>query len=168
MLSSVRRVVLLLLPRLVLLTPLLLCLGCSGNREAPAVLKGRLVLDTDPNPLMARRVGEDLYELAFAIVMREEGGVGVRIEDFTVEAIAFKTVVVHSQTFPATYITGRGYPAEVEAGKYLRFDFVKRWSLPTRLLLSGAAVRVTARTVDREGRRDVSRVRIDVRVEEGR
>lgn len=128
------------------------------------MIKGRLVLDTDPNPLVARKVGEDLYELAFAIIMREEGGVDVRIEDFTVEAIAFKTVVVRTQTFPATYITDRGYPASVAAGKYLRFDFVKRWSLPSQFLLSGAAVRVIARTVDRQGRRDVSTVRIDVSV----
>jgi hypothetical protein len=144
---------------------LLLCIACSGLQETPALVKGRLVLDTDPNPLIARAVGEDLYELAFAIVMREEGGVDVRIEDFTVEAMAFRTMVVQSQTFPATYITGRGYPAAVPAGQYLRFDFVKRWSLPTRLLLSGAALRVTARTVDAQGRRDVSVVKIDVEVE---
>lgn len=145
---------------------LLLTLACSGLQETPALLKGRLVLDTDPNPLIAKPVGEDLYEVAFAIVMREEGGVDVRIEDFTVEAIAFKTIVVHSQTFPASYITDRGYPASVAAGQYLRFGFVKRWSLPSRLLLSGAAVRVTARTVDARGARSVSGVKIDVDVGE--
>jgi hypothetical protein len=143
---------------------LLVCAACTGLQETPALIKGRLVLDTDPNPLVARQVGDDLYELAFAIVMREEGGVDVRIEGFTVEAIAFKTVVVQSQTYPASYITDRGYPAAVAAGQYLRFDFVKRWPLPTRLLLSGAAVRVTARTIDAQGRRDVSVVKIPVRV----
>lgn len=145
---------------------LLLLAACSGMvREAPTPIKGRLILDTDPNPLVVRQVGEDLYELAFAIVMREEGGVDVRIEDFTVEALAFKSVVVQSQTFPATSITGRGYPDGVAAGQYLRFDFVKRWPLPTRLLLSGAVLRVTARTVDAAGRRDESKVRIPVVVE---
>lgn len=150
--------------RRTLLLALLLSSCTTLDREAPTALKGRLILDTDPNPLVARQVGEDLYELAFAIVMREEGGVDVRIEDFTVEAIAFKGVVVQSQTFPASYITDRGYPAAVAAGEYLRFDFVRRWSLPARLLLSGAAVRVTARTVDRDGRRDTTNVRIPVTV----
>lgn len=150
-------------PRRLLLL-LLLCLACSGAPETPAVLKGRLVLDTDPNPLAARKVGDDLYEFSFAIVMREEGGVDVRIDDFTVEAVAFKTVVVRSQTFPGSYIVERGYPAEVPAGQYLRFDFRKRWPIPTRFLLSGATVRVTARTVDRQGRKDVSRATIGVRL----
>jgi hypothetical protein len=141
---------------------LVLC-GCtSAVREAPAVLKGHLVLDVAPNPLVARPLGGDLYELAFDIIMRESGGVDVRIEDFTIEAIAFRTVPVRSETYPASFITDRGYPAEIAAGKVLRFSFVKRWSLPTRLLLSGAAIRVTARTIDRDGRRDAAQYRYDV------
>lgn len=131
-------------------------------RETPAAMKGHLVLEVEPNPLTARAVDDDLYEFAFDIIMRESGGVDVRIEDFTVEAIAFKTVTVQSQTFPAKFITDHGYPAEIAAGKYLRFGFVKQWSLPTRLLLSGAAVRVTARTIDRDGRRDTTQTRIGV------
>jgi hypothetical protein len=94
--------------------------------------------------------------------MREEGGVDVRIEDFTVEAIAFRTVPVKEQTFPASYITDRGYPADVAAGKYLRFSFTKRWQLPSRLLMSGASARVTARTIDANGRRDQCVVRVGV------
>ena len=96
--------------------------------------------------------------------MREEGGVGVSIEDFTVEAIAFKSVTVHRQVFPATYITERGYPARVEAGKYLRFSFVRRWQLPTRLLLSGASARIIARTIDDNGVRGETSIRIAVAV----
>ncbi|HET7712060.1 MAG TPA: hypothetical protein VFL80_09045 [Thermoanaerobaculia bacterium] len=144
---------------------LIACASCAGiPAESPAALKGHLVLDVDPNPLVARQVGEDLYEVAFDIIMREQGGVGVRIDDFTVDAIAFKGVTVQSQMFPASFITDRGYPANVAAGKYLRFSFVKRWSLPTRLLLSGASLRVTARTTDENGRRNVSNARIGVTV----
>jgi hypothetical protein len=86
----------------------------------------------------------------------------VRIEDFTVDAVAFKSVVVRSQTFPATFITDRGYPASIEAGKYLRFNFSKRWTLPAGLLLSGASARVEARTVDDNGVRGKSTVRVGV------
>ena len=120
------------------------------------------MLEVDPNPIVAVPAGEDLYDLKFDIDMREEGGVGVRIEDFTVEAIAFRTVTVKQQTFPASYITERGYPAEVAAGKYLRFSFTKRWQLPSRLLMSGASARVTARTIDENGRRDQCVVRVGV------
>ncbi len=142
---------------------LILYSACAAvPAETPAILKGHLVLDVDPNPLPARRVGNDLYEFAFDIIMREAGGVDVRIDDFTVDAIAFKTVTVHSQTFPARYITDRGYPAAIAAGKYLRFSFVKRWNIPTPLLLSGASLHVSARTIDANGRRDTSDVRIAV------
>src|SRR5438477_436219 len=80
-----------------------------------------------PNPIIAVPVGDNWYELRFDIVMRETGGVDVRIENFTVEALALRGVPVHSQTYPATFITDRGYPASIQAGKYLRFNFTKRW-----------------------------------------
>lgn len=135
----------------------LLVAGCSGlPKEESAVLRGHLQLEVEPNPLVARPLGDDVYEFAFDIIMRERGGVDVRIEDFTVEAIAFRSVPVRKQTYPASFITARGYPASIEAGKYLRFSFVKRWKLPTDLLLSGASARITARTIDADGRRDTS------------
>ncbi len=137
--------------------------GCSAlPREQVAPLRGRLELSVEPNPIVAHPLGGDLYELNFDIVMREAGGVGVRIEDFTVDAVAFKSVVVRSQTFPATYITDRGYPAEIESGKYLRFSFSKQWTLPAALLLSGASARVEARTVDDNGVRGKSTVKVGV------
>jgi hypothetical protein len=143
---------------------LLLFAACSAmDAEAPRPVRGRLVLETVPNPLVAKSLGGDAYEVAFDLVMREEGGVDTRIEDFTVDAIALGGVVVRSETHPAAYITGRGYPANVAAGQFLRFSFVKRWTLPTDLLLSGAAVRVTARTVDANGARDVTTFRAAVR-----
>jgi len=136
--------------------------GCAAvPKEAPVPVRGHLVLDTNPNPLIARRVGDDLYEFAFDIIMREAGGVDVRIEDFTVEAVAYRAVVVRSQTFPATAITDRGYPASIAAGKYLQFHFVKRWNIP-HALLPGASLRVSARTIDANGRRDTTGVRIGV------
>jgi hypothetical protein len=142
---------------------LFLLAGCSAfQQEAPASLRGRLVLEVVPNPIEAVRAGDDLYDLTFDIVMREAGGIRVTIEEFTVDAIAFKTVTVKSETFPASYITDRGYPAEIGAGKYLRFSFKKRWQLPSRLLLSGASARVTARTVDENGRKDVSTIKVGV------
>ena len=132
------------------------------QKEQPSLLRGRLVLETVPNPLSARSLGDDHYEVKFDIVMREEGGVDTRIESFTVDAIALKGVVVRSETHPASFITARGYPADVQAGQYLRFSFTKRWKLPTDLLLGGAAIRVTARTIDANGMRGVTTFRTDV------
>lgn len=132
------------------------------DREAPRQIRGHLVLETVPTPLVAKPLGGDEYEMAFDIVMREEGGVDTRILDFTVDALALGGLVVRSQTEPAEFITNRGYPATVPAGQYLRFSFVKRWRLPTDLLLKGAAVRVTARTIDANGARHVTTFRTDV------
>lgn len=142
---------------------LILLAACSSvDREAPRPIRGHIVLETVPNPLIAKSLGGDEYEVAFDLVMREEGGVDTRIETFTVDAIALGGVIVRSETHPATYITSRGYPANVAAGEYLRFSFVKRWTLPTRLLLSGASVRVTARTIDANGAKDVTNFRAEV------
>ena len=126
------------------------------------MLRGRLVLEVAPDPIRAVPVGEDLYEMTFDIIMREEGGVAVAIEDFTVEAVAFGSITVHSQTFPASFITQRGYPASIEAGKYLRFSFTKRWKLASHLLLSGASARIKARTRDAHGVRGETALRVGV------
>lgn len=141
----------------------LLASACASlDPELAVTPRGRLVLDVEPNPIVAKPLGGDQYELAFDIIMREEGGVGVRIEDFTVDAVAFRTVTVQSQTYPASFITDRGYPASIAAGKYLRFSFTKRWTLATDLLLSGASARVTARCIDENGVRSETQVRVGV------
>lgn len=151
--------------RTLLLSAAAFVVSCQTmQNEVPATLRGQLVLDVVPNPVAAIPVGDDLYELTFDIIMRESGGVGVTIEEFTVEAIAFRTVTVHRQTFPASFITDRGYPASIEPGKYLRFSFTKRWNLPSRLLMSGASARVRAKTRDANGVRAESHVNVGVEV----
>lgn len=140
----------------------LLCACSNLPREQAAPLRGRLELSVEPNPIVAHPLGSDQYELNFDIIMREAGGVALRIEDFTVDALAFKSVVVRSQTYPASFITDRGYPAAIQAGKYLRFSFSKRWTLPSAFLYSGASARVEARTIDVNGVRGTSGVRVGV------
>lgn len=152
----------------VTVTAMLAFTGCHAFRdESVAPLRGQLVLEVVPNPLVATPLGGDWYEMTFDIVMREEGGIGVRIEDFTVDAVAFRTVTVSTQTYPGSYIDQRGYPSTIEAGKHLRFSFTRRWQLPTPLLLSGASARVTARTIDVNGSRAESVVRVGVVVGDG-
>jgi hypothetical protein len=148
----------------VAISVLIFC-GCAAiPKESVAQLRGRLDLDVEPNPIVATPLGGNFYELKFDIIMREAGGVDVTIQDFTVDALALKRIPVRSQTYPASYITDRGYPASIRAGKYLRFAFTRRWPLPTELLMSGAAARVTARTIDANGVRGETTVRVGVRV----
>ena len=133
-------------------------------KESVAPMRGRLELEVEPNPIVATPLGNNWYELNFDIIMREAGGVDVRIEDFTVDALALKAIPVRSQTFPAKFITDRGYPDAIRAGKFLRFGFTRRWPLPTELLLTGAAARITARTIDANGARGETTIRVGVRV----
>ena len=130
--------------------------------EAVTVPRGTLVLETIPNPLRARLLPDGEFEVKFVLVMREEGGVRTRIEDFTVEAVALGGVIVRSEHHSASAITARGYPVDVDAGKYMQFEFSKRWKLPSGILLAGSSVRVTARTVDANGRRNVTNFRAAV------
>ena len=131
-------------------------------KESIAPLRGRLDLLVEPNPIVATPLGNNRYELKFDIIMREAGGVDVQIESFTVDALTLKTILLRSQTFPASFITDRGYPASIRAGKYLRFSLTRRWPLPTELLLSGAVARVTARTIDANGAHGETTIRVGV------
>jgi hypothetical protein len=144
---------------------ILILAACSViPKETATPIRGRLELEVEPNPIVASPVGGNWYELNFDIIMREAGGVDVRIEDFTVDALALKAIPIRSQTFSAKFITDRGYPDAIRAGKYLRFAFTRRWPLPTELLLSGAAARITARMVDANGARGETTIRVGVRV----
>jgi len=139
--------------------------ACSAmDREPVSVPVGTLVLETVPNPLIATSLGGGEFEIAFLLTMREEGGVDTIVESFTVEAITIGGLVVRTETHGPDFITARGFPADVDAGQLLQFEFVKRWKLPTDLLMKGAGVRVTARTVDANGRRNTATYRADVRV----
>lgn len=143
-------------------------LACAGlPRELPGEQRGTIVLDTIPNPLVALPLGDDEYEMRFEIVMREEGGVDTTIEEFTISALGPGGIVVRTETHPSIFITSRGYPASVEAGKYLSFDFVKRWRLPTPILLAGTSISVSARTVDVNGRRNTTVFRAPVDLHRG-
>jgi hypothetical protein len=133
-------------------------------KETLTPIRGHLELEVEPNPIVAMPLGGNWYELKFDIIMREAGGVDLRIEDFTVDALALKAIPVRSQTFPAKFITDRGYPDAIRAGKYLRFAFTRRWPLPTELLLTGAAARITARTIDANGARGEATIRVGVAV----
>lgn len=139
-------------------------LRCAAiPREVSPPLRGELVLEIDPNPIVAEKVGEDIYDFPFDIVMREAGGVGVTIEEFTVEVSLARLARVFSQTFPVAEITRRGYPAEVDAGQYLRFNFRTRKSVSSDLMFRGVTAAITVRTIDRNGWRGVSRTRVSVR-----
>ena len=139
--------------------------GCAAiPKENVVPIRGRLELEVEPNPIIATPLGGNMYDLRFDIIMREAGGVDVRIEDFTVDALALKAISVRSQTFPAKFITDRGYPDAIRAGKFLRFGFTRRWPLPTELLMTGAAARITARTIDANGARGETTIRVGVRV----
>src|SRR6267142_1395063 len=95
------------------ISALILAACAAIPKESVAPMRGRLELEVEPNPIVATPVGGNWYELKFDIIMREAGGVDVRIEDFTVDTIALKAIPVRSPTFPtdapvnkARYSTG--------------------------------------------------------------
>lgn len=149
--------------RLSLLLALLLAACSSVQTEKPAVLKGQLVLEVDPNPIVATRVSENTWEFPFDIVMREAGGVDLHIESFTIDVYVLGAIHVFSAPYEGSMITQKGYPDRIEAGQFHRFPFRIRRDVPNDILFKGAYADVTAQTLDAMGNRNETKLRVGVR-----
>src|SRR5512142_2378246 len=106
--------------RRTLLLALLLSACSSLETEKPAVLKGQLVLEVDPNPIVATRVSDKTWEFPFDIVMREAGGVDLQIESFTIDVYVLGAIHVFSAPSEGSAITQKVYPDRIEAGQFRR------------------------------------------------
>lgn len=144
----------------------LILAACSTlETEKPAVMKGRLVLEVEPNPIVATRISEKLWEFPFDIVMREAGGVDLRIESFTIDVYVLGAIHVFSAPYEGSVITQKGYPDRIEAGQFRRFPFKLRREVPNDVLFKGAYADVTAETLDAMGNRAETKLRVGVRAQ---
>lgn len=149
--------------RRLLLLALVLTACSSLETEKPAVMKGRLVLEVDPNPIVATRISDKTWEFPFDIVMREAGGVDLQIESFTIDVYVLGAIHVFSAPYEGSMITQKGYPDRIEAGQFHRFQFRIRRAVPNDILFKGAYADVTAQTLDAMGNRAETKLRVGVR-----
>jgi hypothetical protein len=147
--------------------PLLLVLasGCTSSVPPEERPPGRLAIEIVPNPIPATHLGDDVYEIAFAIAIREVGGSDVTIDYVSAEAIAFGGLRVARTRLDQDEIRRRGYPTMVKAGRVIRYSIREKRALPDERLLDSVRAEVLIVGTDAAGRPSSTRTTVTIRVE---
>lgn len=150
--------------RLALSLLLILVAGCASTVPPEQRLPGRLAIEIDPSPIPARSLGNDVYELAFDVAIREVGGNDVSIDRVSAEAVAFGGLRIARATLDQDEIRKRGYPTQVRAGKTIRYSIRETRALPDERLLDSVRAEVVIEGTDAAGRPTSTRTTVTIQV----
>lgn len=143
---------------------LIVLLACATPRPeglAPSI-GGSLAIDVYPNPIIAKQVRADLYQLPFEVSLRETGGMDVEIDGIRIE-VRLAALRIFAQAFDETELTRRGYSATVPAGSNVQYKFSPQRELPADLPLPQLSALVVVSGLDTTGRRTEARTTVLIR-----
>lgn len=132
-----------------LLLPLLFLLAACGGSQQPGTRSvpghGALSVEIVPNPVVAKRVSGETYDLPFEVVVRETGGRPVEITQVSATANLPGGLSLPIESWDAARIQSMGYKTTVPANGTLRYRFTPRREVPeavfggvtARLLVEG-------------------------------
>ena len=132
-----------------LLLPLLFLLAACGGSQLPGTRSvpghGAISVEIVPNPVVARRVSGETYDLPFEVVVRETGGRPVEITEVSATATIPGGLTFDLESWDAARIQSMGYKTTVPANGTLRYRFTPRREVPeavfggvtARLLVEG-------------------------------
>ena len=115
----------------------------SGTRPVPG--HGAISVEIVPNPVVARRISGETYELPFEVVVRETGGRPVEITQVSATANLPGGLSLPLESWDAARIQSMGYRTTIPANGTLRYRFTPRREVPeavfggvtARLLVEG-------------------------------
>ncbi|HEX6086513.1 MAG TPA: hypothetical protein VF266_18435 [Thermoanaerobaculia bacterium] len=127
----------------------LVLLAACGSSQQPATRSvpghGAISVEIVPNPVVARRVSGETYDLPFEVVVRETGGRPVEITQVSATAHLPGGLSLPIESWDAARIRSLGYQTTVPANGTLRYRFTPRREVPeavfggvtARLLVEG-------------------------------
>ena len=130
------------------LLPLLFLLAaCASSQPGTRAVPGHGAISVEivPNPVVARRVSGETYDLPFEVVVRETGGRPVEITEVSATATIPGGLTFDLESWDAARIQSMGYKTTVPANGTLRYRFTPRRDVPeavfggvtARLLVEG-------------------------------
>ncbi|HYC93676.1 MAG TPA: hypothetical protein VEO54_31010 [Thermoanaerobaculia bacterium] len=100
----------------------------NGTRSVPG--HGAISVEIVPNPVVARRISGDTYEVPFEVVVRETGGSRVEITRVSATAALPGGLSFDIESWDAARIRSMGYQTTVPANGELRYRFSPRQEVP--------------------------------------
>lgn len=151
--------------RALLITLALLLVACGGGSGGgPVITPGGAAISVEivPNPIVARNMGGEQYEFPFEVVVRNDGGSVVTIDEVRADVVGPMGINVASERYNAARIQSLGYATSVRAGGELRYGFRPVKSVPDDRLFSSVSAELTVIGHDQSGNQ--VRARTNVRV----
>lgn len=123
------------------------CASGGSDRSSNAAAS----IQIDPNPIIATQLSDGRWEFPFTVGIRENAGVGFRIDQVSAEVIAFGGVRVHQQVMDAAEIARLGYPTEIRANGLIELPFRPVRNVPDASLFQNVSAVVSLRGTDQNG-----------------
>jgi hypothetical protein len=124
----------------------------GGGGSTPVVTgHGALSISVSPNPIIARKVSGSIYDFPFTLVVREVGGLAVRIDSVSIDVDVLGGLRIYSQSFDAAELTRRNLPTYLGTGAELRYQFKPRRDVTDDRLFSSVSAELTIRATDAAG-----------------
>jgi hypothetical protein len=141
------------------------CTSSSTTQSGPTSVPGHGVISIEivPNPVVASKVSDDMYEFPFEVVVRESGGHTVNVNRVSADVTALGAIHVANESYDAARIRALGYATSISANGTLRYKFSPRRSVPDDRLFTGVAAEIVVDATDDTGQPMTARTTVTVR-----
>jgi hypothetical protein len=119
-----------------------------GTTSVPG--HGALSVQVVPNPVVARQISGDMYELPFEVIVRETGGSAVEITQVSATATLPGGFTVDIDEWDAARIRSMGYSPSIPANGEIRYRFAPRREVP-ETVFNGVTARLLVEGRDASG-----------------
>lgn len=123
---------------------------------------GALAVEIVPNPVVARQVSGETYELPFEVIVRETGGRAVDITRVSATATLPGGLSFDLESWDAERIRSMGYQTRVPANGELRYRFAPRREVP-EAVFGGVSARLLVQGRDDTGAETSANTTVTVR-----
>ncbi|HUR81740.1 MAG TPA: hypothetical protein VM733_13305 [Thermoanaerobaculia bacterium] len=136
--------------------------GSSGPGTTSVPGHGALSVEIIPNPVVARQVSGDMYDIPFEVVVRETGGSAVEISRVSATATLPGGFSIDIDEWDAARIRSMGYSTSVPANGQLRYRFTPRREVP-EAVFNGVTARLLVEGRDTSGTETTASTTVTVR-----
>ena len=140
--------------RIALVLTVILIAACGGGPPTGTTSvpgRGAIAVQVDPNPIRARLVSGNTYELLFDVIVRETGGRPVNVTRVSATVHGPGGFVVGRESYDADRIRALGFRTEIGANGELRYHFAPRKEVPDERLFGGVSAQLLVEATDDGG-----------------
>lgn len=136
---------------LALLATLAACSQAPRDGVTSVPGRGAISVRVEPNPIVAKHVSGNTYELPFDVVVRETGGRPVNVTSVSVTVFFTGGLSLGRESWDADRIRAMGHDPSLGAHAEQRFRFNVRREVPDERLFSGVTAELRVDATDDTG-----------------